>query len=245
MRENARAGASNLAHNCCEENRPTRNSYFRSVAGYWEKLYQGENLTARIYQERKEVALEWIEELSLPPGARVLDLGCGAGYTAVALAKRGYRVDALDGEQAMLNMTSSRAQAAGVTLTPALGDAHELKFDPGTFDLVVALGLVPWLHSPHKALREMRRVLKPGGFLVVSSDNRRRLVYWVDPIYNPWLAPWRKRVTSALRKKGWMRMPHTSPPIMQSAREFDRLLEQAGFKHYRIDPVKRIIVIRY
>jgi predicted ATP-grasp superfamily ATP-dependent carboligase/ubiquinone/menaquinone biosynthesis C-methylase UbiE len=233
MREDIPAGAGVAAPIHTEENPSNRNSYFRSVSSYWEKLYQDENLTARIYQERKQIALRWVEDLSLPPGTRVLDLGCGAGYTAVALAERGYHVDALDGEQAMLDMTSRRAQAAGVALTTELGDAHELKFDPGTFDLVIALGLIPWLHSPHQALSEMRRVLKPGGFLVVSSDNRRRLVYWLDPIYNPWLVSWRNLVTSVLRKKGWMRVPHTTPLTMQSTGEFDRLLDQAGFKQVK------------
>ena len=229
MRENAPAGASNLAHNCCEENRSTRSSYFRSVAAYWESIYQDESLTARIYQERKDVALRWIEDLSLPPGARVLDLGCGAGYTAVALARQGYRVDALDGAQTMLDMTASRAHAAGVMLTTSIGDAHELKFDQGTFDLVVALGVIPWLHSPHKALSEMRRVLKPGGFLIVSTDNRWRLTNWFDPMSNPGLARYRNRIASALRKRGWIPMPDTPPPTMQSTREFDFWLTQTGF----------------
>jgi predicted ATP-grasp superfamily ATP-dependent carboligase/ubiquinone/menaquinone biosynthesis C-methylase UbiE len=229
MPEDRPADVSAPVTNRCEESRSTRNSYFRSVADHWEKLYREENLKARIYQERKDVALGWIQKMLLPPGARILDLGCGAGFTAVALAKQGYRVDALDGEQTMLDMTSRRAQAAGVSLTAALGDAQELKFDQGTFDLVVALGLVPWLHSPHQALSEIRRVLKPGGFLVVSSDNRWRLTNWFDPMCSPAVARCRKLLASALRQRGWMPMPDTPPSTMQSTREFDRWLIQAGF----------------
>src|SRR5262249_15511897 len=122
-----------------------------------------------------------------------------------------------------------RAQAAGVTVTGSLGDAHELKFDQGTFDVVVALGLIPWLHSPLQALCEMRRVLKPGGFLVVSSDNLWRLTSWFDPMFTPALARCRGWVASALRERGWIPMPDTPPPTMQSTREFDRWLVQAGF----------------
>jgi D-aspartate ligase len=127
-------------------------------------------------------------------------------------------------------MTSRRAQEAGAVLTLGLGDAHELPFEDGTFDVVLALGLIPWLHSPHKALREMRRVLKPGGFLLVSSDNSQRVTYWFDPIYNLTLAPIRNRVTSFLRKRKWMRMPGTTPPLLQPTYAFDRWLEDAGFK---------------
>lgn len=209
--------------------RTPRDSYFRSVASHWERLYEDKHLTARIYQERKDVTVEWINGFPLPPGARILDLGCGAGHTAVTLAQRGYRVDALDCEKAMLNMTARRAQSAGVSLTLGIGDAHKLPFEDFSFDGVVALGLIPWLHSPHQALREMRRVLKPGGFLVISSDNLRRFTSWFDPFYNPVLAPLRNFVAATLRKRGWMRMPDTTPPMMQSTGEFDRWLEQDGF----------------
>jgi predicted ATP-grasp superfamily ATP-dependent carboligase/ubiquinone/menaquinone biosynthesis C-methylase UbiE len=217
-------------HHRPDGNRPAKSSYFRSVAGYWAKLYEDHDLTARIYQERKNVTLEWIKEIQLPAGASVLDLGCGAGYTTMALAQQGYKVSALDCEQAMLDMTAGRVQAAGVSALLALGDAHELQFDDRTFDLVLALGVIPWLHSPHIALREMRRVLKPGGFLIVSSDNSERLNHWLDPTFNPVLTPFRKMVASALRNRGWMQMPDTTPPMMQAPREFDRWLERAGFE---------------
>lgn len=216
-----------------EKGSPAKDNYFRSVASYWEKLYEDKHLTARIYQERKDATLAWIAELSLPTGARFLDLGCGAGYTAVALAQRGYSVDALDCEQTMLDMTARRAQSTGVALRLGLGDAHELPFEDSSFDGVLALGLIPWLHSPQKALNEMRRVVKPGGFLVISSDNARRFTSWFDPFYNPLLAPFRNAVVSALRKRGWMKLPDTTPPVMQSTREFDTWLAQAGFKKFK------------
>src|SRR5262245_43384290 len=130
----------------------------------------------------------------------------------------------------MLDMTAGRVQAAGVSAIVALGDAHELQFDDGTFDLALSLGVIPWLHSPHIALKEMRRVLKPGGFLIVSSDNSERLNHWLDPTFNPVVTPFRKMVASALRNWGWIQMPDTTPPVMQTPREFDRWLDRAGFE---------------
>src|SRR5215469_3150211 len=150
------AGTIGSTNNSPDGKRRTHSGYFRSVAAHWERLYEDQHLTARIYQERKDMTLDWIKDFSLPDSARVLDLGCGAGYTAMALAQRGYRVHAVDSEQTMLDIASRRAHADGVSITLALGDAHELQFEDATFDLVLALGLLPWLHSPHIALREMR-----------------------------------------------------------------------------------------
>src|SRR5262249_45409650 len=229
MGDNISTSIIGSAYNRPDDKGPPRASYFRSVAAYWEELYEDKHLTARIYQERKDVTLEWAQDFQLPRSARVLDLGCGAGHTAVALAQLGYEVQAIDCEQTMLDMVARRAEAAGVSLSLSIGDAHELQAEDRSFDLVVALGLIPWLHSPEKALSEMRRVLKPGGFLVISSDNRRRLTYWFDPIYNLALAPCRNVIKSALRRRGWMKMPHTAPLLMHSMREFDRCLEHAGF----------------
>jgi len=233
MEESMTADTIGPARNDSGGDQPLRGNYFRSVASYWERLYEDKHLTARIYQERKNATIAWIHDFGLPAGARVLDLGCGAGHTAVALARHGYQVNALDCEQAMLDMAARRAQEAGVSLTLGIGDAHRVPFENSTFDVVMALGLVPWLHSPHKALAEMRRILKPGGFLVISSDNSHRLTYWLDPIYNLALAPCRNRLTAFLRRKRWMRLRETAPPMMQPTREFDQWLAEAGFEKLR------------
>src|SRR5215469_10254389 len=177
MGDNVPVGTISSTNNSPDGKRRAHGNYFRSVAENWERLYEDKHLTARIYQERKDMTLDWIEGFSLPDSARVLDLGCGAGYTAVALARRGYRVHAVDSEQTMLDIASRHAQAAGVSVSLAIGDAHELQFEDDTFDVVVALGLIPWLHSPQEVLRELRRVIRAGGFLVISSDNCRRLTY--------------------------------------------------------------------
>jgi ubiquinone/menaquinone biosynthesis C-methylase UbiE len=112
--------------------------------------------------------------LELPDGARVLEVGAGAGLTGVALADRGYQVTAVDSSAAMTETIRGRAAEAAVAsrLQVSLGDAHRLPFADGAFGLVVALGVIPWLHSPERAARELARVLTPGGYLVVSADNR-------------------------------------------------------------------------
>jgi ubiquinone/menaquinone biosynthesis C-methylase UbiE len=106
------------------------------------------------------------------PGERVLEVGPGTGYYAVPLA--GWlgphgRLDVFDLQQDMLDHTARRAHDAGVTVHPRQGDATSLPYDDATFDaalLVTVLGEIP---DQEQALRELRRVLKPGGRLVVGE----------------------------------------------------------------------------
>jgi ubiquinone/menaquinone biosynthesis C-methylase UbiE len=113
------------------------------------------------------------EMLSPDPGLRVLEVGPGTGYYALQAARwleLGGILDILDIQQEMLDHTMHRARAMGVSnIVPRRGDAHALPYPDDHFDsayLVATLGEVP-----HKGqvLRELRRVLKRGGRLVVGE----------------------------------------------------------------------------
>ena len=120
------------------------------------------------------VTRERLREILEPsPGQRVLEVGPGTGYYALDVARRlgpGGTLDVLDVQQEMLDHTVRRAGASGITnVTPTLGDARALPYADGSFDsayLAVVLGEVP---DQEAALRELRRVLKPGGRLIVGE----------------------------------------------------------------------------
>lgn len=174
------------------------NAYFQSQASFWKDIYTTGDVVARIYQHRHETALAWIDGLALSPGSRVLEVGCGAGFMSIELARRGLRVDAIDSTEVMLEQARQHAEASGVTLSLNIGDATALSFDENSFDLIVALGVIPWLEHPELALQEMARVTKPGGHVVFSADNRVRLNALLDPLLNPLLAPLKRGVKLVL-----------------------------------------------
>lgn len=207
--------------------------YFRSSAGYWRRIYHDEALLPVIYRDRHEAALRWVDEAGLPAGAQVLEVGCGAGLMTVALARRGYAVQAIDSTQEMVDMARREAEAAGVAARVAAcpGDVHQLRFPSGCFDLVVALGVIPWLHSPARAAAEMARVLKPGGCLIVTADNRARLNRLLDPRTSPLLAPFRLGLKHLLRLAGLRRrQPGELDPKLHYAGQVDRLIAAAGLR---------------
>jgi ubiquinone/menaquinone biosynthesis C-methylase UbiE len=161
--------------------------YFESTAAYWKAVYSDDRLLPIIYRDRHHTALGWIHDLGLRPDARILEVGCGAGLITIALAGDGYTVNALDSTMAMLQMTRDEAARNDVQGRVWLhsADVHALPFPAQTFDLVIAIGVIPWLHSERLALQEMQRVLKPGGSLLVTADNNMRLNRILDPRSSP------------------------------------------------------------
>ena len=169
-------------------------AHFNAQPHFWKDLYEENSLYGTIHRERRAIALRWVADLALPPAARILEVGCGAGLLAVELARRGYVVEAVDTSPAMVDLARGHAAAAGVTerLTVRIGDAHALPGETGSYTLVIALGVVPFLHSPTAALRDMARVVKPDGYVLLTSDNQWRLNHVLDPWLTPVLAPARQ-----------------------------------------------------
>ena len=113
------------------------------------------------------------EALAPEPGERILEVGPGTGYYSLPVAEwlgPDGRLDVLDIQPAMLEHTVRRARARGLgNVHPCEADAQALPYPDATFDaayLTVMLGEIP---DQEAALRELRRVLKPSGRLVVGE----------------------------------------------------------------------------
>lgn len=208
------------------DERQSVNTHFQTTAAYWKQVYEGHGLSATIYQQRRDKVLQMVDRLALPPDSQALEVGCGAGVTSVALAQRGFHVEAVDSVAAMIDLTRLAAHHAGVgaRVKPGICDVNTLSFPDNAFDLLLAIGVIPWVQSPETVLEQMARVVKPGGYLIVSSENVWQLHHVLDPLLNPLLAGLRPRVGDFLRRLG-LRGPLAAPRHRPcSNRAFDRML---------------------
>ena len=148
------------------------NEFFdQNVADYEAKHY-GHGIRSFMTVRQRRV-MELVDELNLPRGAAVLDAGCGPGYLLQALATRGFQVSGMDGSDQMLRSADSRLRAAhpDFPFTLKQGDIEHLPFEDAQFDLVLSTGVIEYLKGDASVLREIHRVLRPGGHLVLPVTN--------------------------------------------------------------------------
>jgi len=105
------------------------------------------------------------DSLSLRPGAKYCDVGCGAGMAALIASHRGAEVSGIDAAESLLGIAHDRVPAGDFRL----GDLEELPFPDGTFDFVTGFNSFQFAASPAAALIEARRVSKPTGRIVVLT----------------------------------------------------------------------------
>jgi SAM-dependent methyltransferase len=122
------------------------------------------------------------------------------------------------------------ARNLGHRVVTARVDVHDLPFAEASYELVLALGVLPWLHDPELAVREMARVLRPGGFMLVNIDNVFRLHYLLDPRLNPSLTPIRQVVRGTLRRLGRISPPDETLSHLDVPGRFDALVTRAGLR---------------
>ncbi|MDO6432736.1 class I SAM-dependent methyltransferase [Flavitalea sp. BT771] len=125
----------------------------------------------RIAESMRESGSALVDQLGPLKGLKVLDLGCGDGTTAIPEARLGAEVLGVDIARNLIAAGNARAKAEGLTnclfQEGDASDLHELK--DGTFDLVVSIFGAMFAPKPFDVAREMVRVTRPGGRIVMGN----------------------------------------------------------------------------
>ncbi len=122
-------------------------------------------------------------DTSYPPGSRVLEAGCGVGAQTVTLAENSpqAQITSIDISQASVAQARERVREAGHhNVHVEQGDIFDLAYEPETFDHVFVCFVLEHLNDPAKALRRLRRVLKPGGTITLIEGDHGSTFFHPD-----------------------------------------------------------------
>jgi len=146
---------------------------FDAKAAAWPSKYApGGRLEGRLTRLADAVAFH------VPAGGDVLDLGCGTGELAIALAASGMRATGCDISPEMLRIAADASGSVDwVELEP---DWRVLPFRADAFDAVVASSVLEYVDDPVAALRECCRVLRPGGIVLCTVPDPRHPMRWLE-----------------------------------------------------------------
>lgn len=130
----------------------------------WESGDFGE-----IAKSIEPAAVEFMAQLPLRRGDRLLDAACGTGNLAVIARRADCEVHGLDIATNLIAQARARARAEGLNITYTEGDAEALPYDDASFDVVVSMYGVMFTPQPERIVDELRRVTKPGGTIALAN----------------------------------------------------------------------------
>lgn len=211
--------------------------YVRRMFGAIAPRYDLANalISAGLHSVWKRIAVELVD---LPAGGRALDVCCGTGDLALLLARRAGsagRVLGIDFSPEMLRIAHRRAVRAGLgaVLRFATADAHTLPAADATFDVATAGFGIRNVAEPEAALRELCRVLRPGGRLAVLefSVPRNPVIRHLYDLYSFTVMPWLGRAATR-HPDAYLYLP-TSVRHWPDQEGFSAMLRRAGFQDVR------------
>lgn len=196
-------------------------SFFdRCAKTYYKKRYIESILEAYNFCTRKDLVLSMLKKNNW----KVLEVGCGPGVMSKELSQKGYELFELDISKKMIKEAIEKSKQSKIENMPLflVGDVENLCFSDSQFDAIICLGTLQ-LVNDKKAIKEIYRVLKPGGVLIVAVPTKRMISSFLKWVIKP-LKPLiynimkKERITINFRSVGYRPW------------QLDKLLAKKGFK---------------
>ena len=136
----------------------------------WEKNYRSPG-NERFFEQAYD---DFVRRIDQPPGSHALDIGCGICANSIRLARRGYVVSAADYSEPIIAQARENVSRHQLSDRVTIGreDILNLGFPTDHFDLVLCWGVLMHIPDAERAISQLVRVAKPGGFIVLEEVNQ-------------------------------------------------------------------------
>ncbi len=197
----------------------------RPIKGIMAKWYASN--TSQMMKEYEDLAQRIASEI--PEGSRVLEVAPGPGYFSIALARLGsYSITGLDLSHTMVQIARTKAAEAGARVHFLQGSASKMPLQTGSFDFLLCRAAFKNFAQPVEALREMCRVLRPGGRCLVIDMRGDVTPGELDEAVNAMKSSRLNRLINRIVFRTiLLRSAYTRA-------QFEAMMSQAGFSHVEI-----------
>jgi ubiquinone/menaquinone biosynthesis C-methylase UbiE len=164
-------------------------NFFSRNTNYWKSVYETtptstDTFTNISMLKRKAAVIEMVDRYSCNQHLNILDVGCGPGVMLEAILSRGHIVRGIDLSEDMVREANARLGGTGSAHPLCVkGDIEALPFDDESMDVVLCLGVLPYLREEQNGINEISRVVRKGGLAVVVMPNLIKLGNLFDPYY--------------------------------------------------------------
>jgi 2-polyprenyl-6-hydroxyphenyl methylase/3-demethylubiquinone-9 3-methyltransferase len=160
-----------------DRTRPVNNAIYDALGDRW---YSADDDPVALLRAEARLRNPWVSKrvaarVGVP--AQILDVGCGAGFLANALAAEGHEVTGIDASPESLSVAATHDATGRVRYVA--GDALALPFPAQSFDAVCAMDFLEHVEEPARVVEEAARVLRPGGLFFFHTFNRNPLAWLV------------------------------------------------------------------
>ena len=209
--------------------------YEEEAYDYNEEFYEKKSAYPTLIY-RQTYILEMIKEIQLPKESKILDVGCGPGELLLELRGDYEFLAGIDIAQEMITIANNKLEkkSSNKKLIFEVGDIENLRFDDNTFDLIICSGVIEYLKDDEGWIKEIKRTLKPGGYLIINVTNKYSIRKWTSgPIEKLKSSKILLNLMNIIKDKVLGKgMIHFFPfkPRLHVPKKFDAYLFENGFK---------------
>jgi len=174
----------------------------------WESQAKKWNSLKLLYPD-DYLIVKWLNKIK--KSSKILDEGCGIGQFSITFAKKGHKVVGLDFSKTLIKTAKKNAKIFRCPCKFVVGDIRNLPFENNIFDVVISAGIVEHVKETKKCIKEISRVLKKKGILIIHVPHKISL-YTLNKLFQKLLGLWKSGYEKSFTKS-----------------YFEKLLKRNGF----------------